>query len=155
MSKGLILRQAPSWSPDSKRVMFGSLDSLVVILHIESGQQDTLWKGSRPSWSPDGEWVAYYDKMLVYIKSLMTGQKRLLTPKWSLRKTWRGPVYLMRGEGEELVWSPDSRYLLYYARAFLDITGNGADYMVVRISDNATLGLTGTGHVPTGACWFE
>lgn len=149
-----ILSGRPSWSIDSKRLMFASLDSLVVVMDIETGEQDTLWEGTLPSWSPDGSWVAYYDKVLVYISNLATGEVRLAAPRWNLRRSRGGPVYLIHSEGEELVWSPDSRYLLYYARLLAELAG-GADYMVVRISDKATLGLTGTGHVPTGACWFE
>lgn len=151
----VISSSRPSWSPDSKKLMFASVDGLVMILEVKTGRLDTLWEGTLPSWSPDGGWVAYYNEGQVFVRNLKTEQAKLAAPRWNLRTSRGGPVRLVHDEGEELVWSPDSKYLLYNARRIEDIMGTGTDYMIVRISDGATMRRSWTTYVPTGACWFE
>lgn len=151
-----VLSSRPSWSPDSKRLMFSSVDSLIMVLEVATGRQDTLlWKGTKPSWSPDGHWVAYYCGGRIHIADMAARQKDIVIPRWNLRRRKGGPVRLILDEGEELVWSPDSKYLLYNARSFAGIMGTGTDYMIVRISDGATMRRSWTMYGPTGACWFE
>jgi hypothetical protein len=145
----------PMWSPDSRKIMYSTVDSMIAVLDIETREQDTLWRGTKPAWSPDGQWVAYYDRVPIFVRNVATGEKRLIAARWNLNVARGGPVFLVHEGGEELVWSPDSRYLLYNARASYDIQGTGTEYMITRISDGATTRRTGENYVPWGACWFE
>jgi hypothetical protein len=76
---GLRSGAAMSWSPDDKRlvveVQHGGLpyraaqmskpdpprNSVIAVLELETGNVRVLGEGSNPGWSPDGQWIAYYD----------------------------------------------------------------------------------------------
>jgi WD40 repeat protein len=151
-----VLSNRPVWSPDSRKVMFTSLDSLIMVLDIATLKTDTLWRGNWPSWSPDGRWVAYYRGGRPWLADIQTSEVRPLIPRVILRRSRGGPVhtFLYNFDEHELVWSPDSKYVLCTARAFYDIMGTGTDYMIVRISDGATIRRTRENWVTAGACWF-
>jgi Tol biopolymer transport system component len=100
-----------SWSPDAKRLAVEiprrDRSPLVAVLDLETGNVRTLGEGSDPAWSPNGEWITYFDpdgaKCFV-VHPDGTGArvvKRLRQALFSYRRFGCGPV-----------WSPDSRRLL-------------------------------------------
>lgn len=116
-----------NWSPDGRYIVFaralpnsatGLLQPLRAIytLNVETGAISKLTDGVSPSWSPSGEWIAFYgapvghydpkqglsDKDINSINIMHpngTGQKTLLTFRDAVSRV--APV-----------WSPDSRTLL-------------------------------------------
>jgi hypothetical protein len=150
-----VLSSRPSWGPDSETLIFATTDSLMLSLHLGTGRQDTLWHGTNPSRSPDGRLLAYYDGIRPTVRSLTTGEVVYTVPRVILLRSQGGPVQTFWGGDDELVWSPDSRYLLFYASWLLDPRGVWLEHMVARISDCSTLRLPGASGTPTGACWFE
>ena len=55
-----------SWSPDAKHLAVettrgGAKNLSVAILDLESGSVRPLAEGVKPAWSPNGEWIAYFD----------------------------------------------------------------------------------------------
>lgn len=94
-----------SWSPDGKSLVgqvggWGPPENIVVI-DVESGDQRIIANGTNPSWSPNGEWIAYTDEaqqrcMMIHPDG--TGAKEL--------------HFATRVPMEGMVWSPDSDRLL-------------------------------------------
>ncbi len=52
-----VLNVTPS--PDGRRVAFERLGGDLFVLDLDSGSLTDLGLGSRPTWSPDGQWVAF------------------------------------------------------------------------------------------------
>lgn len=109
-------RTTLSWSPDSEHVVMimsqASRDNPVVaIVDLEAGGIKPLGEGIGASWSPNGEWIAYYDALgerCLVAHPDGTGAKVVANLRQSAFSAkhfgWGGPV-----------WSPDSKQLLMSA----------------------------------------
>ena len=82
----------PSWSPDSKKILFTDTDFNVWVMDVASGQPKLLghdpWavpsRTLNPSWSPDSKWVAYASRLntlyrAIFIANVETGEKKQIT----------------------------------------------------------------------------
>jgi Tol biopolymer transport system component len=88
------------WSPDDKQIVF-ELEGQVIVEDVESGKRKTIGLGKLPTWSRDGEWIAYFDerdKSYYVVRPSGEGTKKL---------------FHHRGAIEGLYWSPDSRIVAY------------------------------------------
>jgi Tol biopolymer transport system component len=127
---GLRQNAALSWSPDDKRlaveVQRGGLpyspqmskadadrNAVIAVMDVEGGNLRMLGEGRNPMWSPDGQWIAYYEPggaRCLIVHPDGTGLKVVKTLRQSLFSyrsfVWGGPV-----------WSPDSRHLLFTVSA--------------------------------------
>jgi Tol biopolymer transport system component len=88
--------------------------------------------GTLPSWSPDGQWIAYVsndikNQGLLIIKPDLTGQKVLWTPPEGMGLSATPPA-----------WSPDSKMLLF-------ATQNGSIYKI-SIAGGDAVRLSGPGN---------
>jgi hypothetical protein len=104
---------SPSWSPDSKRLVLNTTqpsheNPSVTVFNLNTGSIQSLGEGVDPRWSPNGEWIAYYDPsgakcLLVHPDATEVKVVRTLKQStFSYRRFgWDGPV-----------WSPDSKQLL-------------------------------------------
>ncbi|MFZ0882998.1 MAG: hypothetical protein WAN14_06335 [Candidatus Acidiferrales bacterium] len=88
------------WSPDGKRLVY-QMDDAVRLYELDNDRSDAIAKGSDPTWSPDGNWIAFRDGEAYYA----------MHPDGSARKKlfhnhWGSAV-------SALYWSPDSRIVAY------------------------------------------
>lgn len=105
----------PSWSADSQRIVYASIPNGLCVLTLENAQTDCLesslvrslpWVLSA-EWSPDGQLIAYYGDIPPRLKviDLQNEAEFIVTDT-------DGPFAL-----EQLIWSPDSRSLIFRRRS--------------------------------------
>jgi Tol biopolymer transport system component len=126
-----------AWAPDDRRLVYMDDRGHVIILDSATRSEQDLGAGMRPTWSPDGRFVAFQipggrksrrdgDYMLVPVdapneRAVLLSNARRLTLLWGM------------GYSGAPIWSPDSRYvnILYvpgeqpYPYLFDRITGEG------------------------------
>ena len=101
------------WSPDGKylveEVCCSSSSSQINVIDLASGNGRVIAEGTDPSWSPQGDWIAYQDEKkqrCVLIHPDGTGVRIIR----DLRKSSRfGHWMFFKGA----LWSPDGRTLLF------------------------------------------
>ncbi len=102
---GWVLRGRLSWSPDGKEIVVQHL-SQIAIVETDTGRARIIADGGYPSWSPKGDWIAYFDMQLAMcflVHPDGTGVKIVRDGEHGFR--YRAMIY-------GAVWSPDGRKLL-------------------------------------------
>ncbi len=104
----------PSWSPDSKKILFTDTDFNVWVMDVASGQIRLLgndpWavpsRTLNPTWSPDSKWVAYASRLntlyrAIFVANVETGEKKQITD----------------GLADAMfpAWDPNGKYLWFLA----------------------------------------
>jgi tricorn protease len=82
----------PSWSPDSKKILYTDTNLKVWVLDVASGQAKIVgndpWMVPRrtlnPVWSPDSKWVAYSSRLnslyhTIFVSNVETGESKQVT----------------------------------------------------------------------------
>lgn len=141
LTRGASLGFDLSWAPDGKMVVFEDLATDSVVVADLAGRQRQLDRGSAPSWSPNGRWIAYLSSDERDSSSLA-----LIRPSGMGRRVVdvEGPVRNVEG------WSPDSRYILYTRSAG---RRRGTQLWRSDTSGEATLIPTGPPGRIEGASW--
>lgn len=96
--KGSIIAVSASLSPDATSVVFEQ-SGILKKVDLPTGDTITVGMGSKPTWSPDGKWIAFIDNDK-YIVSSPNGTNRKIISSASKRHT-------------AAHWSPDSQYVCY------------------------------------------
>jgi tricorn protease len=163
----------PSWSPDSKKLLFSDTNLNVWVLDVASGQAKVVghdpWmvpqRTLNPVWSPDSKWVAYSSRLrslyhAIFISNAETGESKQVTDGLA-DAVWPA-------------WDSSGKYLWFLASTdfglrsqWLDMTSYdreenfGLYLAVLKKSDSSPLlpesdedrGIgTGTRRLPPGAC---
>jgi tricorn protease len=82
----------PSWSPDSRKIMFTDTNLRVWVLDVATGQAKIVgndpWmvpqRTLNPAWSPDSKWVAYSSRLksmyhAIFVSNVETGESKQIT----------------------------------------------------------------------------
>lgn len=82
----------PSWSPDSKKILYTDTNLKVWVLDVASGQAKIVgndpWMVPRltlnPAWSPDSKWVAYSSRLnslyhAIFVSNVEAGESKQIT----------------------------------------------------------------------------
>ena len=82
----------PSWSPDSKKILFTDTNLKVWVLDVTTGQAKVVgsdpWmvptRTLNPAWSPDSKWVAYSSRLkslyhAIFVSNAETGESHQVT----------------------------------------------------------------------------
>ena len=87
--KGKTFRYSPTWSPDSKKIVFADKTRAMFLVDVASGKMmhvdtDTFSRPMRASWSHDSSWIAYAKSgktrlTSVWLYDVNKGKKRQVT----------------------------------------------------------------------------
>jgi WD40-like Beta Propeller Repeat len=115
------------WSQNDKQIVY-EVDGAINLYDIEKNVSQQLGRGKFPTWSPDGEWIAFLDHDTYYVVRPDGKQKKQL--------------FRRKGASSALWWSPDSRFVAYLAIASMFAGGLAFDVenyrlRVRRLSDNS------------------
>jgi len=120
------------WSPDSKRIVF-DLRGTITTADVQTGATVNLASGTRPTWSPNGDWIAYVTSK---------DEARLIRPDGT------GDHGILHGRKVlgTLHWSPDSDYVMFEERYLPNMfewwirpAGSSARLVVCRVRDETTI----------------
>jgi len=116
---------AVSWSPDGKEIAVtepegssaeGASQGGLFVFNRQTKSRRKIGEGGWPSWSPNGEFIAYLDgaqENCYVVNPDGSNRRRLFSYKqnrFARLFSWYSLMY-------PLVWSPDMRYLLYHREA--------------------------------------
>jgi hypothetical protein len=99
------------WSPDDAELVY-EIEGSIGIYKTSKNTSKSLVNGADPTWSPDGDWIAFLDRDTYYaMRPDGTGRKKL---------------FHQSGVTSALYWSPDAR-IVAYVRQLGFLQGGGLD----------------------------
>ena len=133
----------PSWSPDSKKLLFSDTDLKVWVLDVASGQAKVVGRDPwmvpartlNPVWSPDSKWVAYASRLnslyrAIFVSNVETGETKQVTD----------------GLADTMfpVWDANGKYLWFLASTTFGLGSQWLDMTSVRPGGDVRPVLRGT-----------
>lgn len=119
-----------SWSGSGSRLAY-EYDGSTFVWDADRNVSWLLVKGTLPSWSPDGEWIAFRNS---------DGNLQLISPDGALGNV----LYNGGNVGGGVKWSPDGRYIAFGIHEYVP-PFETSRLMVVRIRDGRMVKVKGVG----------
>ena len=148
----------PSWSPDSKRIVFSSardgnfigelgITSEIYLMDADGGNQQRLTENRKndrsPVWSPDGKRIAFasdrkgdFENYEIYVMDADGGNQQKLTNN--------------RFDDSSPSWSPDGKRIVFYSNR----EGNFEIYVMDADGENLQ-NLINNPHADVSPAWFN
>ncbi len=130
----------PSWSPDSKKIVFSDTKLNVWVVDVASGQAKVVgsdpWmvptRTLNPTWSPDSKWVAYSSRLntlyhAIFVSNVETGEKKQVTDALA-DATWP-------------VWDAGGKYLWFFGSTDFGLKSQWLDMTSYDHNENFALYL--------------
>jgi tricorn protease len=131
----------PSWSPDSKKLVYTDTDLKVWVIDIDSGKAKVIgndpWmvpqRTLNPVWSPDSKWVAYSSRLrslyhAIFVANVETGECKQVTDGLS-DAVWPA-------------WDESGKYLWFLASTDLGLKSQWLDMTSYEHDENFAVYLT-------------
>ncbi len=105
-----------AWAPDNERLVYVNADGRMVVFNIRTKTEEALVAGDKPTWSPDGAFIAYRadvfgqrpgDYFLMPAVPPRQPRQILSNKRSKVDMLWLRGSFL----GEPL-WAPDGRFIL-------------------------------------------
>jgi len=95
----------PIWSGDGKMIAYNRGGSKLYFVPAEGGTPKKIMDNARPySWSPDGEWLWFYEGIKPRLYRTSDGRVFEITPP--------------QGVGDFFSWSPDAKKMFFYRSSY-------------------------------------
>ncbi|HET7617989.1 MAG TPA: PDZ domain-containing protein, partial [Vicinamibacterales bacterium] len=128
----------PSWSPDSKKIVFSDTNLKVWVVDVATGAAKTVgsdqWmvpqRTLNPVWSPDSKWIAYSSRLkslyhAIFVSNAETGETRQVTDALA-DAVWPA-------------WDASGKYLWFFASTDFGLRSQWLD--MTSYDHNETFGL--------------
>lgn len=111
----------------------------IIIRQIQTGAERVVGTGDFPSWSRDGQWLAYTGADGIYIvENRVEAQPGRLVAMESPKAEFDVPVYREYRPGDYFPpiasWSPDGKWLVYHAYRAASIQSDAVEYSIFKVN---------------------
>ncbi len=114
----------PSWSADSKKIIFSGINGKIIQVDLENNALNELFDGICPSYSPNGKYIVFREGKHEYKRKdgstdyIMSGFKYYLYNIAGQQKEFLFNGKHLFGIGanvwEAVIWSPDSEFIMFF-----------------------------------------
>lgn len=156
-----IFPSTPSWSRDSKKILFSGLNNQIMEVNVYNNMLTSLFSGICPSYSPNGKHIIYRKGKNEFVKTNGRIKYNISGYDYYIYEISHGlHLFLFNGADKRssgskfrgaITWSPDSAYAMFYRS--LDLPFREKIYLIDIKSKMKFLFTKGFPHTPGAISW--